>query len=382
MKNKSDILVLGCGMVGSTIAAELSKIHNVSCADINANALEKLSIRFKVKGITANLADPKIIKKIIAPFDLVIGAVPGFLGFAMMKAVLEAKKNIVDISFFAEDPFLLDDLAKKNGVVAATDCGVAPGMSNIIAGYHNRKMKISSFLCLVGGLPIVRHFPYEYKAPFSPIDVVEEYTRPARYIENGISVTREALSDPEFIEFNEVGTLEAFNTDGLRSLVKTMPHIPNMKEKTMRYPKHIEYMRVLRETGFFDKHPIKINGVEIRPVDFTSRLLFPKWKLNEKEEEFTAMKVIVEGKEGKIDVKYTYTLFDKYDRKTDVSSMARTTGYTCCAVAELVLSGKFNRTGVSPPEYIGADKDSFDFIIKYLRQRNVIYKVEKVQVNN
>lgn len=382
MKNKPEIIVLGCGMVGSTIALELSKKYNVSCADINKNALEKLSGKMQspasLQTITADLGNPEIIKKTILPFDLVIGAVPGFLGFEMMKAVIEAKKNIVDISFFPEDPFLLDKLAKKNKVIVAADCGVAPGMSNMIAGYHDQKMKINSFLCLVGGLPVVRHFPYEYKAPFSPVDVVEEYTRPARYIENGKTVIREALSDAELVEFEEIGTLEAFNTDGLRTLVKTMPHIPDMKEKTMRYPKHIEYIKVLRETGFFDKTPVKINGTEIRPVDFTAKLLFPKWKLNEREEEFTAMKVIVSGTQNKTNVKHVYTLFDRYDKKTNTTSMARTTGYTCCAVAELVLSGKYKTAGINPPEFIGKNKQCFEFIMDYLRQRNVIYKVQTV----
>lgn len=378
MKNKPKIIVLGCGMVGSAIAIELSKKYSVSCADINKKALDKLASKNKIDTIPSDLGNTEVIKKIISPFDLVIGAVPGFLGFQMMKTVIEAKKNIVDISFFPEDPFLLDTLARKNKVIAATDCGVAPGMSNIIAGHHNRKMKISSFLCLVGGLPVTRHFPYEYKAPFSPIDVVEEYTRPARYIENGKTVIREALSDPEFIEFDEIGTLEAFNTDGLRTLVKTMPHIPDMKEKTMRYPKHIEYIKVLRETGFFDKTPININGTEIRPIDFTSKLLFPKWKLKEHEEEFTAMKVIVAGKENQTEVKYTYSLFDRYDKKTNTSSMARTTGYTCCAVAEMVLSGMYEKKGINPPEFIGQNEKCFEFILNYLKQRNVIYKMFRV----
>lgn len=392
MKKKQNIIVLGAGMVGSAIALELSKKYHVTCADINPDTLAQLSVKTQypvsdlasdnnvsanasfLNTIQADLSSSGTIKKIIGPFDLVIGAVPGFMGFNMMKAVLEEKKNIVDISFFPEDPFLLDKLAKKNKVVAITDCGVAPGMSNLFAGYHNEKMQIRSFLCLVGGLPVIRTFPYEYKAPFSPIDVIEEYTRPARYVENGKTVIREALSDPEYIEFDEVGTLEAFNTDGLRTLANTMSHIPDMKEKTMRYPKHIEYMRVLRETGFFSKNPVKINGVEIRPLDFTSKLLFPKWKLKDHEEEFTAMKVMLEGVENKQKIKYTYTLFDRYDPKTKTSSMARTTGYTCCAAAELVLSGNFKDTGINPPEYVGKYDHCFEFILKYLKERNVIYK--------
>ena len=95
-----------------------------------------------------------------------------------------------------------------------------------------------------------------YKAPFSPIDVIEEYTRPARYVENGNIIVREPLTDSEYMEFEKTGTLEAFNSDGLRSILFTMPHILNMKEKTLRYPGHAEYVRVLKQSGFFNKEKI------------------------------------------------------------------------------------------------------------------------------
>ncbi len=205
--------------------------------------------------------------------DIVAGCVPGFLGFNMLKTVIEEKIHIADISFFPEDAFELDHLAKKNNVIAITDVGVAPGMSNIIYGYHYKRMKVDSFECMVGGLPVVRTWPYEYKAPFSPIDVIEEYTRPARFIRDGKMIVKEALSDPELLNFNGIGTLEAFNSDGLRSLIKTMP-CNNMMERTLRYPGHIDYMRVLRETGFFSYEPIDVKGVQVRPIDMTSRLLF------------------------------------------------------------------------------------------------------------
>ena len=131
------------------------------------------------------------------------------------------------------------------------DCGVAPGMGNIIFGHHNESMEISDYECLVGGLPIKREWPYEYQAVFSPIDVIEEYIRPARYVQNKKIIVREALSDTELVDFDEIGTLESWNSDGLRSLIKTMSHVPNMIEKTLRYPGCVEYLKVLRETGFF-----------------------------------------------------------------------------------------------------------------------------------
>src|SRR6476619_3048348 len=111
-------------------------------------------------------------------------------------------------------------------------------MSNLILGLHNEEMKITCFECYVGGLPANPQPPFYYKAPFSPIDVIQEYVRPARLVEDGKVVTKPAMSDKELMQFDEVGELEAFNTDGLRSLIITMNHIRDMKEKTLRYPGH------------------------------------------------------------------------------------------------------------------------------------------------
>jgi lysine 6-dehydrogenase len=282
----------------------------------------------------------------------------------------------VDISFFPEDPFHLDELAKKHNVTTVTDCGVAPGMGNIILGYHNKRMKIDSYECLVGGLPVVREWPYEYKAVFSPIDVIEEYIRPARYVQNGALVIKEALSDPELIHFEGVGTLESWNSDGLRSLIKTMPGIPDMIEKTLRYPGCIEYLRVLRETGFFSYEALDINGVKIRPIDVTAKLLFPKWKLKPGEEEFTVMRIRIRGEEDGRAKSYEYNLLDRTDKATQTLSMARTTGYTCTAAANLILGGQFTRKGICPPEYLGEEEAHFNFIIDYLRKRGVHYSVK------
>lgn len=366
------IIVLGAGMVGSAIAIDLSKKYNVTSADINPDNLNKLK-SYKIKTVLANLADKEELKKLVKDFDLVIGAVPGFMGFDTLRNVIEAGKNIVDISFFNEDPFELNSLAEKNKVSAVVDCGVAPGLSNIILGYHNKKMNINSFKCYVGGLPFKRTLPYQYKAPFSPVDVIEEYTRPARVVENGKIVIKEALSEPEFIEAENIGTLEAFNTDGLRSLLKTMK-IPFMVEKTLRYPGHINIIMALKQSGFFSDEPVEVKGVYVKPVDLASKLLFPLWKLEENEEEFTYMEIHINGKVKKKPVKLSYTLFDCYDKETNTSSMARTTGYTCAAAADLILKGKFKRRGISSPEYLGEDETCFKRIISYLEERGIVLK--------
>jgi saccharopine dehydrogenase-like NADP-dependent oxidoreductase len=369
------ITVLGAGLVGSAIARDLAaeKDLDVTVSDASAENLKRLS-GADLKTVPMDLSKPANITKVIADADLVVGALPGFMGLETVRTVINAKKNIVDISFFPEDAFLLDKLALKNGVTAIVDCGVAPGCSNMLTAYGAAKLdKADTALCYVGGLPRVRTWPYEYKIVFSAVDVIEEYTRPARYIENGALVTRPALSDSEFLEFPEVGTLEAFNTDGLRTLADTMK-MPNMKEKTMRYPGHIEKMRVLRETGYFSKTPIKVGDAMVRPLDVTAKLMFPIWKLQEGEEDVTVMRVIVEGVKNGRRTRVTYDLFDRYDKKTKTTSMARTTGYACTAAVRMMAQGKFSRKGVCPPEYIGQDKKACEFMLRDMEQRNIFYK--------
>ena len=363
------IIVLGAGLVGNAIAIDLNQQHDVTSADRSPEALQRLQSK-GIKTIQSDLSDIREIKKLVKDYDLVIGALPGFMGFEALRAIIESGKDVVDISFFPEDALELDDLAKKHGVTAVVDCGVAPGMGNIILGYHHTRMKVESFRCMVGGLPQVREWPWEYKAVFSPIDVIEEYIRPARYVEGGKVVVREALSDPELVQFEGIGTLEAFNTDGLRSLIRTMPDVPDMIEKTLRFPGCIEYLRVLRSGGFFSYDEIEVNGHKIRPVDLTAKLLFPQWKLKPGEGDFTAMRIEISG-EGQ---KHTYNLLDKYDPATDTISMARTTGYTCTAVANLVLSGQYQQKGISPPEYVGASEGAFAFVRSYLEERGVVYR--------
>ena len=255
-------------------------------------------------------------------------------------------------------------------VTAVIDCGVSPGLSNIILGFHNEWMKIESYTCYVGGLPFVRKWPFEYKAFFSPIDVIQEYIRQARFKRDGKLITKEALSDPELIDFDRIGKLEAFNTDGLRSLLKTMK-IPNMIEKTLRYPGHIELMRILREAGFFSEDIIEVNDISVSPVDVTTKLLFKHWKPEIDEDEFTILKFIISGIEENKKKEYIYEIFDRFDPESKTSSMARTTGYTATSVARLILDGTLEKRGILPPEYIGAIPGYKDKIVNMLSKKKI-----------
>lgn len=366
----SKIILLGAGRVGKTIAIDLAEKHDVTAIDINRESLKHF-ISKGIKTILMDLSDSKALKKLVGNYDLVVSAVPGFIGFQTFKAVIEAGINIVDISFFREyrNALELNDFAKRKNVIAIFDCGLAPGMDNLILGRWIQQMKIESFECLVGGLPKVKEGPFNYKAPFSPVDVIEEYTRDVLYIKNGRLTKTMSMTDIEYIDFDGIGTLEAFNTDGLRSLLTTMKNINNMKEKTLRYPGHAKLILALRESGFFSKKPF----FNIIPFEFTSALLFKQWKLEHGEEEFTVMRIIIQGFLNKKRSKITYSLYDEYDKATGATSMSRTTGYAATAVSNLVLDGIYNRKGVSPPEYIGKDEKCFNYIMKYLEDRDLHY---------
>jgi lysine 6-dehydrogenase len=382
MIKKKKIIVLGSGLVGAPMSVDLAKDPDfeVTAVDINRDSLKSLEkANSHIQTIQEDISETENLKKSIKPYDLVISAVPGYMGFQTLKAVIEEKKDVVDIAFFSEDPFLLDALAQRNDVTAVVDCGVAPGMSSILVGHVHRLLdETHHVLIYVGGLPEVREWPYEFKAGFSPIDVIEEYIRPARYIENGRLVVKPALSEPELIHFPGVGTLEAFNTDGLRTLATTMA-APNMKEKTLRYPGHIEKMEVLKETGFFDKTKITVNGAKIRPLDLTARLLFPKWKLNGNDKDLTVMRLTVEGKKMEKTLRYTYELLDHHDTTTNTHSMARTTGYTATLTLRMIAQGLYKRKGISAPEFIGQQPECVRYMLRGLKDRGVVYK-ETVEI--
>jgi saccharopine dehydrogenase-like NADP-dependent oxidoreductase len=371
---KKKIVVLGCGLVGRTLACDLAADpdFDVAVADVSRENLNHVAATTKdLATIQADLGTPSAIQAVIKDFDMVVGAMPSTLGLQTLKAVIDGGKSFSDISFMAEDPMTLDDLARQRSATVVFDCGVAPGLANMIIGHcHAQLDETTDASYYVGGLPKHPQWPYKYKAPFAPADVVEEYTRPARLVENGRQVVKPALSEPELIDFPQVGTLEAFNTDGLRSLLHTVK-AANMREKTLRYPGHAELMRVFRETGLFSKVEVDVGGKKVRPLDVTSRLLFSKWRLEPGEEEFTILRVIVEGRKHGQRLRYTYDLYDEYDAATGRHSMARTTAFPNAIMARWIARGEFHRPGVCPPETVGAEPGMLDRMIHELSQRGV-----------
>lgn len=368
------VIVLGAGLVGGPLAIDLARDadFDVAAVDLNPRSLEKLQ-QHSIQTIEADLSDPNHIACLIGDHDVVVNAVPGFMGFSTLKTIIEGGKDVVDIAFYSQDPFELDELARSQGVTAIVDCGVCPGMSNLIVGHLDRMMELDSVMIYVGGLPEERTLPFEYKAGFSPQDVIEEYVRPARIIENFQLISKPALSEPELIHFPQIGTLEAFNSDGIRSLIRTVK-ARHIREKTLRYPGHIQKVALLREMGLFDLEEIDVQGQKVRPRDLTARLLFPMWEMRKDDHDLTVLKLIVTGRQEEKAVEYTYDLVDRYDGETGTSSMARTTGYTATAAVRMLERGLFSRKGICPPEFIGQHPDCVDFMMEKLAERNIFFR--------
>ncbi|MBN1149940.1 saccharopine dehydrogenase NADP-binding domain-containing protein [candidate division WOR-3 bacterium] len=370
------ITVLGAGSVGSLVAEEMSRDYRVISVDRDSKNLSRIKGKKNIVALQGDLTDEAETLRAVSGSDLAILALPGSFGYQTLKTLIKTGVDTVDISFFEEDPFSLEDLAKDKGIQFSVDCGVAPGLCNIILGRHAAMENVHSYSCMVGGLVRARHLPYEYKSVFSPSDVIAEYVREARIVEDNQLKIKPALSAPEFLEFEGVGTLVAFNTDGLRTLIKTMK-IPFMSEKTLRYPKTYEYLKVLKDSGFFSDREITVQGKSIKPCDVSEILLSGIWKISTEDRDMTLMKIQIETSEKSV---YTYTISDFYDEKENRLSMARTTGFTCCAVSRLFLEDRIEGEGLITPEQIGSSKSNFEFVVEYLKNKNI--KIELDEFKN
>jgi|SRR5688572_11676754 len=367
------IVVLGAGRVGAVIAADLcAHASKVTLADSNPAtlALAKARCGGKARIRRADLSNPRTVRALAESHDLVVGALPSKLGFQALRAVLEAGRSCVDISFMPEDARELDGLAREHGATALVDFGVAPGMSHLLAAEGVRRLGgADSVRILVGGVPLEPKPPFRFKAAFAPADVIEEYTRPARLVEGGRVVERPALSRVEDVELPGVGHMEGGLTDGLRSLVKTLA-VPDMVELTLRWPGHYDLMRAFQAAGLFSSEPLDAGGVRVRPIDVARALLVPAWTYAEGEQDLTVMRVEVHNK-GRSAV---WDLVDRYDAATSTSSMARTTAFPCAIAARLLADGQLRAPGVHPPEDLAAMPGVVEHLLAEHARRGVVYE--------
>ena len=368
------ISVFGAGRVGALIARDLAAdpAFEVHVGDRRPETLEALAAAAPVHVHQVDLRDgTAAVAEIAARSDVAVGAVPGTLGFRLVETLIGARVPVVDISFFPEDPYRLDGAARESGVPVVVDCGVAPGLSNLLAGRAAAELDpLDSIRILVGGLPLRPVSPWEYRAVFSPADVIEEYVRPSRLRVDGEEIVVPALSGLEQVEFPDIGTLEAFHTDGLRTLLVTSP-ARTLVEKTLRWPGHADRVRFLREAGFFEPEPLDVAGALVAPRDLTLALLRVGWALREGEVEFTVLRVEARGARDGRGETIVWDLLDRTDPETGDTSMARTSGFPASIVARLLASRRWDRPGVHPPELLGAEPELSSWILAELERRGV-----------
>ncbi|MEO0143061.1 MAG: saccharopine dehydrogenase C-terminal domain-containing protein [candidate division WOR-3 bacterium] len=360
-----DICVLGCGMQGRVAAVELSKNHNVTVLDINCSNLKQLKKIPRIKTLEFDVTEGKKLCRFLKNFDIVLGALPSSLGFYSLECALKAKKDIVDMSYLPEDPFILDRFAKRLKIRIVVDAGFAPGLSNILVGETYREWgRIDTLKIVVGGIPQKPLPPFYYRITWSPADLIEEYLRPARILKNYKLTVVPALTGIEEFTLRGVGRLECFYTDGLRTLLKTIKGARNMEEKTIRYPGHAELFKRFIDCKFFSDEVVELRGKKIRVKEFA--LEFLRNLLSRGDEKDISILIIEMGLGRR---KKKYLIVDRYDTRRNITSMARMTAYTGATITEVIK--KYPRYGIIPPEYLGFEKKLCNEIKSTLRKRGI-----------
>lgn len=372
---------IGAGLVGQLITADLMQDFEMTVVDLDEKALRAIEEKYPgVKTAVASATDPVELGPVLEGADIVTAGVPGKFGYEMMKTVIGLGKNLVDISFMAEDFGELDGLAKEKGVTVIPDMGVAPGMSNFLMGRGAALLdEVEDAWIYVGGIPTKAVPPFNYQVTWSPKDCIEEFTRPVTIVKEGKEEVLEATAGLHLRDFPGVGTLEAFYTDGLRSLAKNV-RARNMGEMTLRWPGHVDQMRLLRTMGLFEETPKILGGKEVVPLDVVADMLFPLWKMEPEkgDRDLTVMEIDVHGFKGSDEVTWSWYLLDYFDEKTWNTSMSRCTGCSCSIFARALAKGLVEEKGVLPAEKLAADDALYDFVIAEQGKRRIHY-VESVK---
>lgn len=345
------ILVIGAGGMGSVIAEDLSRNHEVTVIDRSKESLDRL------QGMKTFLGDPADFPGIKSA-EMAVTALPSEVARDVVENLLRNGTKVVDISFTDYNPFELDVLAKENGTFYVPHAGFAPGLSNVLAGrlYYGEKSR--DIEIVVGGLQESALPPMGYMPTFNASSVIDEYTRPARYLDRGRIATADPLETIEHAEVEGIGTLESFYSDGLATILDTLKDA-TVIEKTLRYPGHLGKMKFLRDMGYFSDE--RTNGASPREI---SNEIFRN--LAGDYPDISILKVFSKDVKGK-----SFECIDRFDRSRNITSMGRMTGYSAAAIAQSALDGYISSKGVFATEWIGKDEGFFNSILKYLRDRGI-----------
>lgn len=343
------IVVLGGGRQGRVIATDLAASlpeARVEVADVRDPGLPANG---NLGWVEADCADGGAVARLLADYDMGVGALPARLGFAAMRAAIDAKRPFVDVSFSAENPLELHADALAAGVPIVPDCGLAPGLSHLAAGHAASQGPLAELVIYVGGVAQEPGRPYGYVVTWSLEDLLEEYVRPARLVRGGQLVTLPVFSELERVHVDGAGEMEAFLSDGLRTAIETLPDVPAMEERTLRWPGHAEKVKPVVESGRFLEE-FREKCVVDEPRDLVALLVRVRWQ---------------DGRRERL------TLVDRWDEATKQTAMARTTALTTAVVAQLVARGGAREPGVHPLEHVGRDDGAWRFVVGQLAARGV-----------
>ncbi|MCD6243754.1 MAG: saccharopine dehydrogenase NADP-binding domain-containing protein [Candidatus Korarchaeota archaeon] len=318
----------------------------------------------------ADLSNAEEIYRIIKDVDAAVSALPGKFGKIAWIAAVKAGVDMVDVSYSPDDPMHFHVQANDAGVTIVPDAGVAPGLSNMMAGRAYAQLEeVRELKIYVGGIPENPIPPLGYLVTWSPEDLIEEYVRPARVVKDGNIVEKPAVSELEKVIIPGVGELEAFLTDGLRTMLKTLKGVKLMEEKTLRWPGHAEKIELLKTLGYLDRKPVDLNGTGIPPADMTAKLFRERLKGDSKD--IVVLRVIASGRSSLNDMEIEYRMVDRYDESTGFSAVARTTAFVATGILKLITEGTIPGPGVIPPEVIGMDENLFSSIAEWLSWRGI-----------
>ena len=368
-----EYVVLGYGKIGRTIVADISKHQPekiISVYDPFVKEIEGLShnVRFYGSDPMSDENIPKIFRK----DTVIISALPAKLRKRLMQAVINGKSKLVDVTFGND---IINDYLPKAGnkdFLIVPDCGLAPGISNFLVGnFASEFNELDNIEIYVGGLPNKPIPPLEYKITFASDSVVDEYVNPAKIIENGKVVIRDALSGIEDFPDISLGyPLEAFLTDGLRSLIDTIKSPKNMFEKTIRYKGHADKVRFLRDMGFFDSQKRILDGTSVIPRRLTESLFDEKLKLTDVGDTII-LKVKVSGTKSGEKLTKVANMVYRCEANPDFTGMSITTSSPASIIAQMIGENMVKGKGLVTMEEIGSKKNIFDEFIKRLSARGI-----------
>jgi lysine 6-dehydrogenase len=377
-----NIIVLGCGNIGAVVARDVAEnlpSSRVVIADVNKKRVREAASRISLENVTwtqANATNRSELSSKLKSFDVAVSALPGSLGYRACRASISAKVDMVDVSYMPEDVLTLNDAALNAGITVVPDCGMSPGLCSMLVGRAVSQLdEVEKAHMLNGGLPEKPVPPLGYVVTWSVKDLIDMYSRKVSIVKDGKVVLVEAMSGLEEIEFPGVGKLEAFYTDGLRTLLHTVK-AKEMWEKTLRYPGHIEKIKLLKALGFFDSEKVNVAGTKVEPREVTAELFERKLKRPDVPD-IVVMLIKVSGLKGNKRIRYAYRVLDHFDMGRQVTSMARTTAYTASVVAQLLGRKEITERGVVPPEKLGMNKRLFEKLTNEMKKKRVFINEEK-----